>query len=137
MAELLVPADAEVEVVAELNERMPDHNFPAMDAGTRIPGDRPGEFIRVIVTGGAERDLVTDEPILVIEAFAETETRAARGCSYAVACIQAAAREGRVGNAVCHSARVVSLPANLPMPSVPDRFRFTATLSVALRRASV
>jgi len=135
MVELLVPADAEVEVVAELNASMPD-DFALMRAGTKIPDPRPDEFIRVVATGGAERDLVTDDPILVVEAFSTSETRAQRGCAFAIAVLQAGARMGRVGAATCHSVRVLGLPANLPMPTVPDHFRFTATISASLRRAA-
>lgn len=130
VAELLVPADDEVALVDELAARTGLH------WGTRIPNPLPEEFGRVVSTGGTERDLVTDSPTLTVEAFALTEGRARRVCAEAVAHLQAAAREGRVGDVVCHAVRAVSLPANLPMPSVPGRFRFTATVSADLRRTS-
>lgn len=137
MAELLVSADGEAEIVAELNARMPAAGFPNAKASTRVPASRPSEFIRVVATGGAERDLVTDEALFVIEGFATTEGRAQRMCAFGLAVLQAAGRAGRIGSATAYGVRVVGLPANLPMPSVPDRYRYTATISVALRKATV
>ncbi len=131
MAEVLVPADDEVAVVAELNARM---DAPA---GTRIPLPRPPEFVRVVSAGGVERDLVSDTFTLAVEGFAATETAAQRLCAFAIAYLQSAGRSGILGGITCYGVGVTALPANLPMPSVPDRYRFTATITVSLRRASV
>jgi hypothetical protein len=138
VVELLIPSDVEVAVVTELNARMPDRDFPGA-WGTRIPNDRAerSEFGRVLAAGGSERDLVTDSPTVVIEAFSDREGRAQRMCAVAVAVVQAAVRGGALGGVTAYRARVMSLPQNLPMLSVPGRFRFTATLSVDLRRSSV
>jgi len=128
VAELLVPADDEVAAVDELNARMP------VPVGTRVPNPKPPEFGRIVATGGAERDLVTDGATLALEGFAETETRARRICAEMIAHLQAAGRAGTVGGVACYGVRAVSLPANLPMPSVPTHYRFTATVSADLRR---
>lgn len=131
MAEVLIPADDEAAVVAELKTRM------NMQVGTRIPNPRPAEFLRVISAGGGSRDLVTDEATLAVEGFATSEGRARFLCASAIAHAQAAGRDGWMGGVPCYGVRAASLPANLPMPSVPDMFRYTATIVVALRRASV
>lgn len=131
MAEVLMPADDEVALVDELNARL------EVPVGTRIPVPRPLEFVRVVSTGGAPRDLVTDSPTLLVEGFATSEGRARYLCAAAVAHAQAAGRVGRLGGVPCYGVRVASLPANLPMPSVPDRFRFTATITADLRRSAV
>jgi hypothetical protein len=136
VAEILVPADAEVAAVAELNTRMPDVGFD-VNAGTRIPGDGSEEFIRVTAAGGAERDLVTDSPLLFIEGFATNESRAERITAHSVAVLQAAGRAGSLGGIPCYRVRVLSLPANLPLSTLPDRFRFRATVSPELRRSIV
>ncbi|UGS26324.1 hypothetical protein K8F61_17110 [Microbacterium resistens] len=128
MAEVLIPADDEVAVVRELSARM------TAQIGTRVPSRRPAEFGRVVSAGGTARDLVTDSFTLALEGFATTETRARRLCAEMIAHLQAAGRAGSVGGVTCYGVRAPSLPANLPMPSVPDRFRFTATVSVDLRR---
>lgn len=136
--EILVPRDAEREVVAELTRQLgAREEFEAVDVGTEIPRPRPVEFVRVLATGGGERDLVTDTPTLVIEAFAEDANRAFAICAFAVGSLQAAARDGFIGAATCYRVRVAGLPANLPMPSVPDRERFTATISADLRRVAI
>jgi hypothetical protein len=135
-AETLVPADAEVEVCDELNVRMPALDFDA-PAAPSIPRQKPSEFIRVVAVGGMSPTLVTDAFTLTIEGFAETETRAQRVCSYAVAAVQAAGRDGLIGAVAASVVVVAALPQNLPMPSVPDRFRFSATVSVTLRRVAV
>lgn len=132
MAEVLVPADDEVGVVDELTARL-----EAVHVGTRIPDPRPDEFVRVVSTGGAGVDLVTDESLLVLEGFAVNEGRARQLCALAIAHAQAAGRAGSMGGVPCYGVRAASLPANLPMPSVPDRFRFTATIAVRLRRSTV
>lgn len=124
-------ADDEVALVGELTARLTVH------VGTRIPKPRPAEFVRVISTGGGERDLVSDEATLVVEGFAESETGARRLCALAVAHAQAAGRAGSLGGVTCYGVRLVARPANLPMPSVPDRFRFTATIAADLRRSAV
>lgn len=126
--EVLLPSDPEAAVVRELRARM------TVQIGTQVPRPRPGEFGRVVGTGGAPRDLVSDSPTLTLEGFAETEGRAWAICAEMVAHVQAAARSGSVGGVTAYGARVAGLPANLPMPSVPDRYRYTATVAVDLRR---
>lgn len=130
MAELLIPSDDELAAVTELRARMP------VEIGTKVPRPRPSEFGRVVSVGGTQRDLVTDSPTLTLEGFAETETRARRISAEMIAHLQAAGRAGRVGGIPCYGVRVASLPANLPLPSVPDRQRYTATVSIDLRRAT-
>lgn len=131
MAEVLMPADDEAEVASELNARM------TPQIGTRIPSTRPAEFGRVVSVGGIQRDLVTDSPTLVLEGFGKTESTARNVCARMLAELQAAGRDGLIGNVAAGRVRVFSLPANLPLPSVPDRFRYTATVSVDLRRSTV
>ena len=138
MVEYLVTADVEPAAVAEIKARWSDLDGAAVPMGTRIPSPtRPAEFGRILATGGGERDLVTDEPTLVLEGWATSEGRAQRICAFMVAAVQAAGRAGSLGGVACYRVRVGSLPANLPMPSVPDRFRFTATVSVDLRKVTV
>lgn len=46
-------------------------------ASTKVPNPRPPEFLVVRRIGGSARDLVTDVPVIQIEAWAATESRAA------------------------------------------------------------
>ncbi len=128
MAEVLVPADDEAALVRELTARLEQR------VGTSIPIPRPREFLRVLNVGGTGRDLVSDSPMLTIEGFAATEDRARQLCALAVAHAEAAARAGSLGGITCYGLRIVGSPANLPMQSVPDRHRYSATIQTDLRR---
>lgn len=129
MADLLVPEDDEVAVVGELTARMSLH------VGTRVPPRKvPGEFVRVVSLGGVERDLVSDSFSLAIEGFAESEGRARKLCALAVAHLQAAGRAGVLGGVVCYGVEAAGLPGNLPLPTLPTHFRYTATIVAHLRR---
>lgn len=136
MAELLVAADAEKALVDELAAELPTFDFTE-SVGTRIPQDWPDEFVRVIATGGIERDLVTDQPSLTVEYFAVKEGRAERGAAYALGVLQAAGRAGVMGGVTCYGVTAFGLPVNLPHPQVPDRYRYQFTVSVDLRKSTV
>lgn len=138
-AEILVLPDAEAACIDELRVRLDANpDLTGIAAATRIPKPRPNEFYRITRVGGVRRDIVNDLHTLLVEGWALTETRAAHLCSMGVAYLEAAGRDGMVGDVVC-SGRfdIFALPANLPDPSVPDRYRYTATISVTLRRVAV
>lgn len=136
VAELLVAADVEAAFIAELNAALPPVGFDVRTA-TKIPYSRPNEFVRVVVVGGTDRDLVTDSPTVAVEFFAVKEIRAERGAAYARAVLERAARSGSVGGFTCYSVSTLGRPVNLPIESVPDRFRYTFTCSADLRKISV
>lgn len=131
MGELLVITDEEAAAIAELNE--------AMDIrwATRLPSTRPEEFGRIVGTGGTETSLVTDDALITIEGFAKSEVQAKRITALAVAHLQAAGRDGAIGGVTCYRVTLVGRPANVPLPSVNDRFRYIATVSASLRRETV
>ena len=135
-AEILVPADAEAAVIAELDARLPGLGFPSVTVGTKIPDTRPAEFIRVYRTGGVSPDITSDAVSLTIEAYAVGEVRAERICSVAVAALQAAGRDGWLGSVPCRSVHLFSFPANLPDPKVTDRHRYSSLISAVLRRTA-
>ena len=135
-AEILVPAGAEPAVIAELKARLPDLGFTGA-VGTKVPNPRTAEFVRVYRTGGVSPDITSDAVSLTIEAYAENEKRAERMCSFAVAALQAAGRDGSVGSVPCRRVDIFSLPANLPDPNVTDLHRYSSLISVVLRRTAV
>lgn len=134
-AEVLVPADAQAAVIAELKVRLPGLGFP-VPVATRIPNPRPTEFVRVLRTGGFGSDISSDTATLVLEAYAANSTRAERLCAFALAAVQAAGRDGFMGGVPCRRVGVFSLPSELPDPSVTERYRYTTTVSAVLRRAA-
>lgn len=137
VAETLVPAPAEKAVIDELDARLPDAGFDGVSVATTIPSTRPAEFIRLFVTGGTGEDIAADAVTLVVEAYASKKARAERLCAFAVAVLQTAGRDGELGGVPCRRVDVFSLPANLPDPNVSDRYRYTSTISAALRRVAV
>ena len=138
MAELLIPVDAEIAIKRELDASLVGTKFAGARVGTKIPAEpKPTHFIRVTATGGGQRDLVTDTPMLVLDGFSVDEGDARDLTALAVAVLQRAGRVGTLGGETCHEVAVGALPANLPHPTVNTHFRFTATVSAALRRASV
>lgn len=141
--DLLIPADVEVAALAELSTHLPMHGFvgvttAAQRLSTKLPTQdpKPDVFGRVWASGGAPRDLVTDSPTLNVEGYATREQRARDLCAYMIAIIEAAGRAGTLGAATIYRAQAVSLPASLPHPQVPTHFRFTAMISVDLRRTT-
>lgn len=143
MAELLVPADAEVAVIAELSDVLTTRGYPGVTLGqstiaTKIPtrSPKPARFVRVVGAGGANRDLVTDTHTIAVEGYDEDEQGARDLTALCVAVLEAAARTGTLGGLPCYSA-AGGVPANLPHPDVPTHYRFTSTLTVALRRSSL
>lgn len=137
MVELLVPADAEVALVAALADVGESAALGAVHVGTRMPLTLPADFVRVTVTGGVQRDLVTDQHLMLVEAYSTSEGRAQRLCGFALAIAQACGRAGSMGAEVCYGVAVGALPQNLPDPTTPNHFRFTVTISADLRRSSV
>ncbi|MFJ6532482.1 hypothetical protein [Microbacterium sp. NPDC091662] len=128
MSELLVPADDEVALVDELKSRL------GGQVGTAVPNPTPDEFVRVLSVGGVERDLVSDTFRLVVEGFALTEGRARQLCALAIAHAQAAGRARSLGGVPCYGVGVEGLPGNLPLPTLPTHYRYTATITADLRR---
>jgi len=138
VAELLLPADVEVAVVTELKAALPTvAGFGSVDVGTRLPTTMTGDVIRVVGVGGSSQMMVVDSPRVSLEGFSRREGRAHDLTTLAVALLERAARDGSVGGVVCHVADVIALPANLPYPSLPDWYRFIATVSLDLRRSRV
>ena len=141
--ELLLPTDPEVRSLNELSTMLPLHGFPTVTTATRALGTKlptqnpkPDVFARVIATGGTARDLVTDSPTLTLEGYSVKEQQARDLCALMLAIIEAAARAGTLGGATAYRHRTITLPQNLPNPLVPDHFRFTALISVDLRRVT-
>lgn len=138
--EVLLPVDAESAVIAELSATLPLRGWPGLTVansrvGTKIPGgSKPESFVRVYSVGGLSRDFVSDSPTLVVEGYHRREQGAFDLCALSVALLEAAGRTGSVGGETCYSVSVAAMPGNLPDPNVPDRFRFTSTVSLGLRR---
>lgn len=61
-----------VVVTAKTNEVLGS----TLPGSTKVPNPRPAEFLVFRRIGGSARDLVTDVPVIQVEAWASTESRA-------------------------------------------------------------
>ena len=126
MPQLITPADVEQAVIDEL---------AGLEVGTSIPEAKPAVFFRVLAVGGTQLNLVQDEPLVTIEAFALRETQARDALAEVIARLTSAVQlRGMIGSAPTTSLRVVGLPQNYPLPSVPTHRRYMTTIAPAVRR---
>lgn len=135
MSEVIVEEDAELAAIDELKAALPGVGIPSPQAATSMLG--VDEFFRVLVVGGTQRNLVTDSPTLVVEAYAKRELRAQRMATLGHAVLLAAARNGSMGSATCYDVTTLGRPQNLPNPAKPGWFRYQFTISADLRMAAV
>lgn len=95
---------------------------------TKVPNPRPAAFVRVTRVGGARRDRVTDQPLVVVEAWAATEpaasTLGARAQAYVYALEQTSV-DGDYVRAVREAGGLQFFPD--PISETP-RYQFTAQL---------
>ncbi|MGW5316722.1 hypothetical protein [Nocardia thailandica] len=77
MPELIVFPDAEAVAVSWLQPQLVARGI-AIPVATKVPNPRPPRFVRVVRTGGAQRDLVTDRATLVFECWDSSDPGAAQ-----------------------------------------------------------
>jgi hypothetical protein len=133
MSELIAQPDVDdVMVQFFITALASREGFADVPAESGIPNPRPPRHVRTFVTGGVEIDLVTEEALVVVESFAETETAAAELARINDAFLKRAGRDGWLGSTPCRSVRSVSRPQNLPDPLYAG-IRYTATYAIRLR----
>jgi hypothetical protein len=120
----LVSVDAEAECIAALLTGLPTFG-ESVTVGTRIPTPTPPEFFRVLLAGGPRETLVTDAFRILLEAWAQSEVRAARLLNLGRAILLAQ-------NETLFGVVEYAGPANLPDPTT-DRVRYTASMTVRAR----
>lgn len=134
--EIVVFPDVEQLLCDYLTATLPAHwTVPGggvLKVGTRVPNPRPAEFVRLFVTGGAQRDLAVDTPRVTVDAYAERESRAhdlaaiCRGLIHAI---------DTVDGVQFYRIESGSRPQNLPDPTT-GQTRYTATYSLDYRGAA-
>jgi hypothetical protein len=126
MMEVIFPADGELAVIDALLDRFPG------EASGQIPKPVPDRFFRVLAVGGFDRDIVTGVPTVVVESFSVDQDEASQRAMTALGYLLADGRGGSLGGVVCYGVRVISFPSNLPLESLPNHHRYSATISAAL-----
>lgn len=69
MSEMVTFPDAEGVVVSYLNAALMEDGDTAR-ASTRVPGERPGRLVRVILTGSNRRNLAQEDAQVTVECWA-------------------------------------------------------------------
>jgi hypothetical protein len=95
----------------------------------------PPEAVTVRLTGGVPRDVAVDNLQLTITAWGKDAGDDVRASDIARRCaglIRAAERLGYMGQTVCNSVAVLSLPYKDSDP-VTSRARYSATFAVSMR----
>lgn len=124
--ELIVFADVEGLVIQILNDALATP-FPEVKASTKVPTSRPDEFIRVSRAGGPKETLISENATIIVEAWAQTETRAIAILNYARAVLNAQ-------DDVIFGVTEISGLNNLPDPTT-SQTRYTQTFGVRSRGA--
>lgn len=132
VAELLVAPSASKAVYEYL-----DANLAAdVPARGRIPNPRPRKFVRVRTGGGSDVDLVTVQPTVFVESYANTIEEAEALANECDALMSKASLEGWLLEIPVRAVKTLSRPQELPDPQT-DQHRFTATYAPLLRRTAV
>ena len=132
MAELISFPDPESVLCSFITAQLVSGTFAGVKAGTEVPKTRPAEFVRVLLVGGFERNMVTDVPRLAVEAWGNSKGRASLLAARCRELINAAALDGAMGSATLNDVNMVSRPQYLPDPE-SNQHRYTATYELALR----
>lgn len=99
--------------------------------GSKVPNPRPTAFVTINRTGGPKRNLVTDEPQITVESWAQTDEAAHDLAQAARAYLNAMVGE-IVNGAPVYRVDELSGPANLPDP-LSEQPRYSQSFTVAIR----
>jgi hypothetical protein len=101
--------------------------------GQRVPSPRPDRFVTIARTGGVRSNVVTDKPLLTVEAWGSSDEQAHDLAQLARTGLHAMRGRSVAGVAV-YRINEAGGPVNLPDP-VSQQSRYTFTLEVAMRGA--
>lgn len=128
MADALLFPDAEELFRVELATRVSEVLGDTVPASTQVPAHRPAEFLVVRRVGGSRRDLVTDVPVIQVEAWATKESRASRIAAVAQGIMQGLTE---IGPYAVGLEDEVTGPTSFPDGS--QQARYTASYAMAVR----
>ncbi len=112
----------------------------AFYVGSQVPNPRPDLFVVIRRVGGVRQNILADEANLIVEAWADTESRAndlAQSCRAAIHAAKGTQVEvsgplGEVFVTTIYRTGEVAGPAVLPDPD-SKQARYTLTVSMAVR----
>lgn len=127
---VVVMPDAVDVIVGYLQTTLPTYGFDVA-VRDRVPEERPASFVIVRRVGGVRRNVVTDEPMLVVEAWAQRHQDAADLAELCRALMHSL--PGTVQDGVaCYRTTDVSGPQLLP-DGLSSQPRYSLTIQVAMR----
>lgn len=121
---LILMPDVEALTVTALNQGFATR-MPGVTWATKIPNPKPEKFGRIILAGGVEETIVTDQANLLVEGWAEKEADAVAICALARSILLSL--DGELFGGL-----TVALPANLPDPTT-SHTRYTCTVGIRVR----
>lgn len=135
--DLVADPDIEGLLIDYLTAQFPSRGVVA-SVSTRIPDDKPGvakpaRFVRVLKVGGDAPTVVTRRPTVTVETYAPLESQAFELAKIAGALILDLPNRAPLDGLQVYEATQAGGIANLPDPRVPDRARYTQTLTVHIR----
>lgn len=131
MADVVVFPDMLAVTVGFLNTELAARGETAR-AATKVPKTRPSRFIRVDLGGGQERNRITGEPLLIIQASAPNEPEAYNLCELARGLVRAMPEYDEIPGASVMGCTSSSLPVSFPDPDISTpRYQCTVQLLVS------
>lgn len=120
--ELVVFQDVEALAIQAINS---DSRRGSTKWSTQVPNPRPNEFGRLMRFGGAQSTMVAENAELILEGWAQTETRALQIVNFGRAIL--ATQDGAL-----FGFQEISGPNNLPDPTT-SQIRYTCNVSIRAR----
>lgn len=138
MAELIEFPDAEDLFRRGIDAGAPDLLGPGVESFVKLPPELPARFVLVTRTGGVQRDMVTDEPVLSFDCYARTGGSPDEGAAVAMAgrlrgWCSSLELDGELLGTPVYSVTMAGGPYRNPDPRAPDFARFTFTTTAAIR----
>ena len=124
VAELIGFPDVETLILSVINPELATR-LPGVQGYTKVPLTRPNEFVRVIRFGGPSETIISENALIIIEAWAQSETRAVTILNMVRAILHA--QDGSI-----FGVTEISGPNNLPDP-LTSQIRYTQNLGVRVR----
>ncbi|MFC9769513.1 hypothetical protein [Rhodococcus jostii] len=133
MAEIVLFPDILAAATAFLNAEFAARGDTAR-AATKVPKTRPARYVRLDLGGGIERNRITGEPLLIIQASAADEPAAYALCELARALIRSMPERDTIAGASVMGCTSSSLPVPFPDPDLSTP-RYQATVGLLISPA--
>lgn len=105
--------------------------YQGVDASGIVPSPRPARFVRVRPGGGQQIDVITTEPLLIVESWARKDEDAEALAWTVHSIVRRAHLDGMLGAVPVRQIRTVSLPQ--PLPDTSGQPRYSAMYAPQMR----